>query len=86
MSRYGNAMQETVDLAGMGNVMLVETTVGSKGGRVVHAGSTEWCVGLREGREEPLTELITRNILDGMLGAAARDQDQDQDQSAAAKL
>jgi hypothetical protein len=58
--------------------MLVEMTVGDKGGRVVHAGSTEWCVGLQKGREEPLTEVITRNILDGMLGA--------EDQAGAAKL
>ena len=35
--------------------MLVEMMVGEQGGRVVHAGSTEWCVGLQEGREEPLT-------------------------------
>jgi hypothetical protein len=77
MSRYGNATQESVDLAAMGNGMLVEMAVGGeKGGRVVHAGSTEWCVGLQEGREEPLTELITRNILDGMLSRAAEAQGQ----------
>ena len=35
--------------------MLVEMMVGEQGGRVIHAGSTEWCVGLQEGREEPLT-------------------------------
>eukprot|EP01046_Picozoa_sp_COSAG06_P036401 COSAG06_NODE_4009_length_4665_cov_14.628673_6_plen_44_part_00 len=35
--------------------MLVEMMIGEQGGRVVHAGSTEWCVGLQEGREEPLT-------------------------------
>jgi hypothetical protein len=46
-------------LVGLGAVcgtgMLVEMMVGEQGGRVVHAGSTEWCVGLQEGREEPLT-------------------------------
>eukprot|EP01044_Picomonas_judraskeda_P019056 COSAG03_NODE_3927_length_1757_cov_2.123040_3_plen_95_part_00 len=67
MSRYGDQSAESVELAARGNGMLVEMMVGEEGGRVIHAGSTEWCVGLQEGREEPLTERITRNILDSML-------------------
>eukprot|EP01043_Picozoa_sp_COSAG02_P019891 COSAG02_NODE_970_length_15551_cov_4.985698_1_plen_117_part_00 len=35
--------------------------------QVVHVGSTEWCVGLQTGREEPIAEQITKNTLDGML-------------------
>ena len=35
--------------------------------QVVHAGTTEWCVGLQASREEPITERITMNILDDML-------------------
>lgn len=39
--------------------------------QVVHAGSTEWCVGLQASREEPITERITKNVLDGMLTPGA---------------
>eukprot|EP01048_Picozoa_sp_COSAG05_P010683 COSAG05_NODE_956_length_6433_cov_1.774708_3_plen_96_part_00 len=69
MSRYGNEDAASVERASRGNGMLIEMKLGSHGGRVIHAGSCEWCVGLQAGREEPLTEMVTRNILDSMLGA-----------------
>jgi hypothetical protein len=73
--RYGDQSPESLRKAGRGNGMLVEYRVGSKGGVVIAAGSTEWILGLRPHieRNEPVdtdAALITQNVLNRAISRA----------------
>ena len=73
--RYGGQSPESLRKAGRGNGMLVEYRVGSKGGVVIAAGSTEWILGLRPHieRNEPVdtdAALITQNVLNRAISRA----------------
>ena len=68
--RYGNTAPENLRKAGYGSGMLVEFKSGK--GVCVHAGSTEWVVGLAPQSEDADTVAITRNVIHRAIAVAKK--------------
>jgi hypothetical protein len=68
MVRYGDQSEESLAKAGRGTGMLVEYRNGP--GVVVHAGSTEWVMGLRAVNGDADAVTVTRNILNHAIARA----------------